>query len=49
VMRESVRRSGGPWRGFDVAIVARKDTATAPPERIDGALTAALRKSGVLS
>jgi ribonuclease P protein component len=49
VMREAVRRSGGPWSGFDVAIVARKDTATAAPERIDTALEAALRKCGVVS
>jgi ribonuclease P protein component len=47
VMREAVRRCGGPWPGFDVAVVARKDTATASPERIDSAMALALRTSGV--
>ena len=47
VLREAVRRSGGPWSGFDVAVVARKDTAVALPERLDDALSAALRKCGV--
>jgi len=48
VLRAAVRRIGGPWDGSDVALVARKDTATAPPDRLDAALTAALRKSGVV-
>lgn len=48
VLRAAVRRIGGPWDGFDVALVARKDTATAAPDRLDAALTAALRKGGVV-
>jgi ribonuclease P protein component len=47
VMREAVRRAGGPWAGFDVAIIARKDTATALAAALDAALAAALRGSGV--
>jgi ribonuclease P protein component len=47
VMREAVRRSGGPWSGFDVAVVARAAVATASPQQLDSALSAALRTSGV--
>jgi ribonuclease P protein component len=49
VLRDAVRRAGGPWSGFDVAVVARKDAATAAPARLDLSLAAALRKAGVLS
>jgi ribonuclease P protein component len=49
VMREAVRRSAGPWTGFDVALVARKDVAAASAEALDAALSAGLRKSGVLT
>jgi ribonuclease P protein component len=49
VLREAVRRVGGPWSGFDVAVVARKDAASASPDRLDAALASALRKSGVLT
>jgi ribonuclease P protein component len=31
VMRETVRRTGGPWRGQDVAIVARNGTGGLSP------------------
>lgn len=49
VMREAVRRLGGPWAGFDVALIARKETAASSPERLDAAMAAALRKSRVIS
>ena len=49
VLRAAVRRASGPWSGFDVAVIARRDTATASPEALDVALRAALRKSGVLA
>jgi ribonuclease P protein component len=42
VLRDAVRRCGGPWDGFDVAIVARSATATAPPAALDTALGSAL-------
>jgi ribonuclease P protein component len=47
VLRDTVRRAGGPWEGFDVAVVARRDTATASPAALDASLLAALRAAGV--
>lgn len=47
VMREAVRRQGGPWPGFDVALVARTRIATAKPLQIDAALREALKRAGV--
>lgn len=49
VLREAVRRAGGPWSGYDVALVARKATATADPHRLDDALAQACRRAGVRS
>jgi len=48
VMREAVRRAGGPWDGRDVALVARARIATASPDDIDAALSQALRRCGVM-
>jgi len=47
VLREAVRRAGGPWEGRDVAIMARARVATSSVEAIDRALAEALRKGGV--
>jgi ribonuclease P protein component len=47
VLREAVRRCGGPWGGFDVAIVARIGTASALPAALDEALLCAIRSGGV--
>lgn len=47
VMREAVRRAGGPWAGADVALLARAGLATAGPAAIDAALAKALRRLGV--
>jgi ribonuclease P protein component len=47
VLREAVRRCGGPWNGFDVAVVARTATATASPAALDVALGDALASSKV--
>jgi RNase P protein component len=47
VLRDAVRRAGGPWDGFDVALVARAKAATAPPAALDGALREGLLKAGV--
>lgn len=47
VLRESVRRCGGPWAGWDVVVVSRTGIATARPEAVDRALSGALRKVGV--
>ena len=48
VLRAAVSRSGGPWRGFDVALVAQKGTAEAPAYGLDAALEQALQRSGVV-
>ncbi len=48
VLREAIRRAGGPWDGFDVAVVARVKAATAPPVALDAALAEGLRKAGVV-
>jgi ribonuclease P protein component len=48
VLREAARRAGGPWSGFDVAVVARATAATASPGSLDTALREGLRKAGVL-
>lgn len=47
VMREAVRRAGGPWEGHDIAVMARAGTAEARPGEIDEALRGALRRLGV--
>lgn len=48
VMRDAVRRAGGPWNGFDVALVAKKETSDAAPGDLDASLVEALRRSGVV-
>jgi ribonuclease P protein component len=47
VLRAATRRLGGPWSGFDVALIARKATSTASPAALDTAVVAALRKAGI--
>lgn len=47
VLREAVRRAGGPWQGFDIVIVARKSAATARPADLDRALGESLRRAGL--
>ncbi len=48
VLRETVRRAGGPWEGWDVAVMARPATADASPGDLDRVLSGLLRKAGVL-
>lgn len=47
VLRAAVRRAGGPWLGWDVALVSRAKIAVAPPASIDAALREGLRRAGV--
>lgn len=42
VMREAMRRAGGPVQGWDLALIARSRTASAAPAEIDRALAAAM-------
>jgi ribonuclease P protein component len=48
VLRAAVRRSGGPWAGADVVLIARPGTALAAPERLDEAVRAVIRRVGAL-
>lgn len=47
VLREAARRAGAPWMGWDVALIARTETAQASPDLLDSALERALRKLGI--
>jgi ribonuclease P protein component len=47
VMREGVRRAGGPWAGLDVALIARGGLGGASPEAIDRSLSRHLSRLGV--
>ena len=49
VLREAVRSLGGPWDGFDVAIIARRETASAPHAEIIAALASSLMRAEVTS
>jgi len=46
VMREALRRAGGPWPGLDVALVAREATISARPDELDRALERAAARFG---
>lgn len=48
VLREASRRTGAPWQGWDVVLLARELTAAAPVAQIDEALTKTLSKAGVV-
>jgi ribonuclease P protein component len=48
VLREAVRRSGGPWPGWDVLLLARPKTAAVGSEELDRGVGAALKRVGVL-
>lgn len=47
VMREAVRRTGGPWPGYDVVLIARAGTRESSPAQLDAALSSLLRKTKV--
>jgi ribonuclease P protein component len=47
VMREAVRRCGGPWEAWDVVLVARPATGHVAPGELDRALVECLKKAGV--
>lgn len=48
VMRDAVRRTGGPWAGYDIALVAKRETSVVSPDDLDASLLQALRRSGVV-
>jgi len=47
VLRETMRRCGGPWGGYDVLLIARAPTATATTADLDRALGVLLGKLGI--
>jgi ribonuclease P protein component len=47
VLRACVRRLGGPWAGWDVALLARTGLATAGAATVDAQVADALRELGV--
>ncbi|HAL29659.1 MAG TPA: ribonuclease P protein component [Coriobacteriia bacterium] len=49
VMREAVRRCGGPWSAWDVALVARPSTGHVSADELDRGLVESLRRAGVVS
>lgn len=48
VMRAAVRRCGGPWNAWDVALVARPPTGYVPADELDHALIESLKRAGVV-
>ena len=48
VLRETARRAGAPWNGWDVVLVAGPGTPVACSAELDRALSCALGRLGVL-
>ncbi|MBA4369967.1 MAG: ribonuclease P protein component [Coriobacteriaceae bacterium] len=49
VMREACRRTGGPWAGWDIALVARAETGASGASELEAALSALVRRLGAAS
>lgn len=49
VMREACRHAGGPWRGWDVALLARKETGGANVAEVEAAVRTLARRLGAAS
>ena len=49
VMREAVRRAGGPWAGHDVALIARAGLLRSEPATTDRSLARHLRSLGIVT
>jgi len=47
VLRETVRRSGGPWASYDITLISRPGTATAAPAQLDAALSSIISRAGL--
>jgi ribonuclease P protein component len=48
VLRAACSRLGGPWPGFDVALVSRAGLAAAPASDVDREVLEALRKAEII-
>jgi ribonuclease P protein component len=42
LLREAVRQAGGPWPGYDIAIIARREFSGVPTGQLDAELTGLL-------
>ncbi len=49
VLREAVRAAGGPWPGFDVALIATRKTGTASPQETEAAFARLLSRAELKS
>jgi ribonuclease P protein component len=47
VLREAMRRCGGPWDGYDVLLIARPATRDAAYDDLDSALCSGLTRLGI--
>lgn len=47
VLREALRRNGGPWPGFDVALIAGRDAQSARPEQLDAAFQRFIKRGSL--
>lgn len=47
VLRAAVPAVGGPWPGFDIALIAREKTAQAPHQELEAAISQAVSRAGV--
>jgi ribonuclease P protein component len=47
VLRETTRRCGGPWVGYDALLIARAGTRLAAQDDLDSALRSQLSKLGI--
>lgn len=48
VLREAVKRAGGPWAGHHVAVIAKPRLLEVRIEQVDDALRRALAQAGVV-
>lgn len=48
VMREAVRRCGGPWDAWDVVLIARPSTGHVRADELDRALVESLKRAAVI-
>jgi ribonuclease P protein component len=47
VLREAARKAGGPWPGWDIALIARHSTGRTDPEDLARSIDRALESIGV--
>ncbi len=48
VLRAAVRRGGGPWAGFDVALIASRTTGSASSSEVDAMIRRLTQRAGLV-